>query len=459
MQRWGSAREHSDVHCIGRLRTVGWASSNFYLGQGMREIHGNAMCPCESGRRYAACCKKQAIKWGVNENGEVYKQVPLVPEANEILERMSENFFRVFEREPKKDDPLTLARYVIGEEELERQMIETMNQAGVSPQLIYAYQKTGGLLLTRENEKFATIKDIEDWDSAIEEYYQLKNNPPKPHPAEALLASLNDELNSCIICLGYVLEYGRDSNAERINSSSDILKADDYALICATKSMKTLRSIKVLLGQNIGADTLALARHLMENYLHIVYAIARPEMLRHVVDAQIGLKLGTHEFARTSNGRVDSRRILRKSDGMEFLGHISYHKMAESSPHADDLELFDYVYSFLSEYTHPSFSGAALVLSEQGSLNSLSNELQSEALFYSICFAVMILDELGQLPFFAEHARRDISTVVKRVGAQAEMLVSAMFGDREPTKSFVVLRNRLITLGDRSRRSRASAQS
>lgn len=384
----------------------------------------------------------------MNECGEVYKQVPLVPEAHKLLENASDDFLRVFEREPRKDsDPVFLTKYVIGEEEIERQTVEAMRRAGVRPHLIYAYQKTGGLLLTRENEKLATTKDIEDWDAAIDEYYRLKKNPPEPHPVEILLALLEEELDSCIICLGYILEYGREEDAARIESSSELLKADDYALICATKSMKTLRAIKALLEDNIGADTLALARHLMENYFHIVYALARPEMLKHVVDAQIGLKLGTHEFARTSNGKVDSRRIIRKKDKAEFLGHISYHKMAESSPHVEDLELFDYAYSFLSEYTHPSFVGATLVLSDQGTLNPLSNELQSEALFYSVCFAVMILDELRGLPLFSEDAKRDIATVVKRVGAKAEALVAVMFDSGEPTKSFAVLRDRLITLG------------
>lgn len=414
----------------------------------MRELRGNAKCPCQSGRRYSACCKQRALKWVVDEEGKVYKQVPLVPEACELFDKMSEDFLRVFEREPRKDsDPVHLLKYVMGEEELERQTVEAMQKAGVRPQLIYAYQKTGGLLLTRENKKLATTKDLEDWDAAIEEYYWLRKNPPEPHPVEVLLALLRDELDSCIICLGYVLEYGREPNAERIYSSSELFRADDYALICAAKSMKTLRAIKALLDQNIGADALALARHLMENYLHIVYAMARPEMLRHVIDAQIGLKQGTHEFARTRNGRVDSRRIIRKSDGAEFLGHISYHKMAESSPHAEDLELFDYVYSFLSEYTHPSFAGATLVLSEQGTLDALSNELQSEGLFYSICFAVMILDELRRLPLFSDNAKNDISTVVKRIGAKAEVLVDVMFGEDEPTKSFAVLRSRLMTLG------------
>ena len=377
----------------------------------------------------------------------MYKQVPLVPEARQLIESAKEDFLRIFERAPRKDsDPVFLMKYIIGEEEIERQTVEAMHRSGMRPHLIYAYQKTGGLLLTRENESLATTKDIEDWDAAIEEYYSLKKNPPEPNPIEVLLELLKEELDSCIICFGYVLEYGHATDIDRISSSSELFNADDYALICATKSMKTLRAIKALLNQNIGADALALARHLMENYLHIVYAIARPDMLKHVVDAQVGLKLGTHEFARSTNGKVDSRRIIRKKDGAEFLGHISYHRMAESSPHVEDLELFDYAYSFLSEYTHPSFSGAALVLNEHGTLNPLSNELQSEALFYSVCFAAMILNELRRLPLFSEDAKRDIFTVVKRVGAKAEVLIDLMIENGESEKPLEVLRNRLIAL-------------
>jgi len=322
-----------------------------------------------------------------------------------------------------------------------------MQMAGLQPHFIYAYQKTGGLLLTSKNKSLTSTKDQQDWEAAIDEYFELEKNPPELHLVDVLFESLKEELDSCIICLGYVLENGLDSGAERLASSSEYFTVDDYVLVCAAKSMKTLRSIKALLEENIGADTLALARHLLENYFHMVFALARPDMLRHLADAPVGLKMGTHDFARTTKGRIDSRRILRKSDGLEYLGHISYYQMAESSRHPRDLELFDYMYSFLSEYTHPSLAGFELVLGEKGKLDSLSNELQSEALFYSICFAAMILDELRNLPIFLIEAKTDITTVVKRVGAKAETLIAAIFQGDEPGKSFGVLRDRLMTLG------------
>lgn len=414
----------------------------------MREVRANARCPCESGRRYGACCKRKAFKWLIDGEGDYHKQIPLVPEALEVFDQAAEDFRRVFDREPRKNsDPVFLCKYLISEEELERQTVESMQRANVRPHIIYAYRKTGGLLLSRQNEKLASTKDVDDWDAAIDEYYRLKKNPPAPHPVDLLFQSLEDELDSCIICLGYVLEHGLSTDAQRMPSSSEYFSVDEYALLCATRSMKTLRAIKVLLNENIGADGLSLARHLLESYFQIVFAIAQPNMLKHLTDAPIGLKLGTHDFARSPNGRVDSRKILRKRDGAEYLGHISYYKMAESSPHKEDLELFDYFYSFLSEFTHPSVAGFRLVLGEHGKLDALSNELQSEAFFYSICLATLILDELRKLPVLSAEAKIDIATVVRRVGAKAEVLVAALFEDDEPPKSFAVLRDRLMTVG------------
>lgn len=398
--------------------------------------------------RYGGCCKRKAFKWMIDKDGAFHKKIPLSSEAIQVFEKASAEFLHVFEREPRKEsDPVFLWKYLVSEEELERQSIEAMQIAGVPPQLIHAYQKTGGLLLTRENKRLASTKDVEDWNAAIDEYYELERNPPERKLVDVLFESLEKELDSCIICLGYVLEHGLNSKAKRLASSSEYFAVDDYALMCATKSMKTLRSIKALLEKNIGADGLSLARHLLENYFHIVFAIARPDMLRDLADAPIGLKLGTHDFAKTSKGRIDSRRIFRKSDGMEYLGHISYYKMAESSPHPEDRELFDYMYSFLSEYTHPSLTGFQLVIGDEGAFDSLSNELRSEALFYSICFSTMILDELRVLPVLLEEAKADIATVVRRVGLKAEVLVAAIFDDGEVSKSFALLRDRLMKLG------------
>lgn len=340
-----------------------------------------------------------------------------------------------------------LSKYTHSVEAIERETVKAMHQAHIEPHIIYAYQKTRGLLLTHENKHLTSKADLKEWEDAIEEYFQLKKNPRAPDMTDILFESLYDEMDSCAICLGYALEYGFNKKRQKIASSSEFFSVDDYVILYATKSIKTFRSIKTLLDDEIGADGLLLARHLLEIYLSITYSLACPDMLRHLVDAPIGLKLGTHDFGKTSKGRTDSRKIIRKSDGKEYLGHISYYKMAESSPYVEDLELFDYFYHFLSEYTHPSVTGFQLVVANDGNLSALSNELQLEAFFYSICFVVMILDELRKLPTFTDVVKKDISTVTKRISKKAVMLIEELFRTEEAPVSFKTLSDRLRHVG------------
>ena len=189
----------------------------------MRELHANRKCPCESGLRYGACCKKKQFHWLEDADGNIHKKIPLSPAATEIIDGAASHYLRVFEREPFETDPIFLQKYLISEEEAERQTIAAMHKAQVRPEIIYAYQRTNGLLLSKENMSLASTKDVEDWDAAIDEYFMLVSNPPKPNVLDTHIESLNEELNACIICLGYVLENGGQSEILKKESSSTFL--------------------------------------------------------------------------------------------------------------------------------------------------------------------------------------------------------------------------------------------
>lgn len=410
----------------------------------MRELHSNAKCPCESGKRYGQCCKKKKLQWVIDEHGDIYKRIPISPEMRKIVKELEADYQRYFERSPQGSDPIVLGKYLFSPEEIGRQTAEAMKRAGMRPELIYAYQKTGGLLLSRENEALMPEKDVQDWKAALDKYH---NSPPTPSLLESLIADFEDESDTCLVCLGYVLENGLDESANPLPSSSEFFTVDAYVLLCATKSMKTLRSIKVLVQEEIGADGLALARHLLENYLHIACCMAKPEMVERLVDVQIGLEEGTHEFERQANGKINSRRVIRKKDGITYPRHVTHMSMAESSDNPDDVELFDYWYDILSGYTHPTFDGFELVIGESGTLNALSNELSEEAMFFSICFAAMILDQLLRLPSVSKQGCLDIAVVVRRIGRKATALIDELFKDRGVSAPFSVLRRRLQALG------------
>ena len=45
-----------------------------------------------------------------------------------------------------------------------------MKKAGIDPAIIYAYEKTGGLLVTEQNQHLISDKDLSAWHAAIREY-------------------------------------------------------------------------------------------------------------------------------------------------------------------------------------------------------------------------------------------------------------------------------------------------
>lgn len=130
-----------------------------------RKISRNDPCPCGSGKKYKKCCIGQDFEWIETDNGDISRSVPLSEEAMELLEEIRDSQIRkygklqdrVFEGAP----PL---------EQLEHWTVEAMKKAGIEPALIYAYEKTNGLLLNSHNERLVTGRDLEEWEAAIDEH-------------------------------------------------------------------------------------------------------------------------------------------------------------------------------------------------------------------------------------------------------------------------------------------------
>jgi hypothetical protein len=129
------------------------------------KISRNDPCPCGSGKKYKKCCINKDFDWVETDDGNVGRSVHLSDETIDVLQELRQSQIekfgylpdRVFEGAP----PL---------EHIEHFTIEAMKKAAVEPALIFAYEKTGGLLLNARNEKLVPDSDIEEWEAAIDEY-------------------------------------------------------------------------------------------------------------------------------------------------------------------------------------------------------------------------------------------------------------------------------------------------
>lgn len=384
----------------------------------MTKPRRNQLCPCGSGRKYKACCLGKPLTFEQTSTGGYSLGIPLSQAALEALDQGRQEFITHFEREPCDGDPIFLAKYFASPEDLEIEGAKLLKQSGASPALVYAYKKTG-YILTEENSQIATGAAIQEWEDAIrefEEYGDLSIQGEGAEEFDCLLVDLSHDIESCFYALGLAADRFFNGALQEVSlSNSASLYVQRYQALCAARAHRSLRSVSALLKNRFAEDALRLERTIYECYLHMVLAEEEPKSLETLVNVPIGLRLGTHAFKRTNNGREDKRVVIELSSGREIASSINTYYMASKSPISEDLEFFDQFYRLTSELVHPSVLSAGGYFAEDGKLDPVKIHLQEEAIAFGVLVGAMVLDRVACMEYCPERVARDCRTVVYRV--------------------------------------------
>jgi hypothetical protein len=105
---------------------------------------------------------------------ERLRSIKLNPELHEAMQRQLQAFRDKFGRDPGPDDPVFFdddanGPVPINLDSLQRQTVAVMNKARISPELIYAYCRTG-VIATDQNYGLLSPEDRDAWERAIAEY-------------------------------------------------------------------------------------------------------------------------------------------------------------------------------------------------------------------------------------------------------------------------------------------------
>ena len=120
----------------------------------------------------------------VTESEDVMKKkIRLNREAIAALKEQKNRFVAKFGREPGPGDPVFFdptkdvptPMSIEQQRQGEKEIAEAMKEAGIEPDFIYAYMKTG-LIPTKGNLKFLSKADREEFSDACKEYYQVKRH-------------------------------------------------------------------------------------------------------------------------------------------------------------------------------------------------------------------------------------------------------------------------------------------
>ncbi len=145
-----------------------------------KQLRRNAPCPCDSGKEYGDCCHDKEFEYMVDDDGNIFKSIPMSDELVEIIRQQHQKFVEKFGREPAPEDNLFFD--MPHQEVVEHVMVEGMKEAGLDPAFIYAFEKTG-LMVTEANEHLISDVDLEQWDEAITEY-EMKQMDGEPSGEE-----------------------------------------------------------------------------------------------------------------------------------------------------------------------------------------------------------------------------------------------------------------------------------
>jgi hypothetical protein len=85
------------------------------------------------------------------------------------LAKQREKFIAKFGREPGPDDPIF---FDLDEDALRESTVQAMRAAGIRPALIYAHERPG-LIVTSQNRHLISAADLDEWEDAVAEYYEL----------------------------------------------------------------------------------------------------------------------------------------------------------------------------------------------------------------------------------------------------------------------------------------------
>jgi hypothetical protein len=143
-----------------------------------KRISRNDPCPCGSGKKYKKCCYGKDFDFEEDEEGNLFKSVPISDEMAELLQEQRQKFIEKHGREPGPDDKVFFD--MPHPEHVEHMMVEDMKKAGINPAIIYAFEKTGRLV-TEDNQNLLSDADLDEWQAAIEEY-EAKHREPLGFP-------------------------------------------------------------------------------------------------------------------------------------------------------------------------------------------------------------------------------------------------------------------------------------
>ena len=66
-----------------------------------KKLPQKAPCPCGSGKKYGRCCHGKDFEYLVDDDGTIFKSIPVNDELAQVFEEQKQKFVEKFGRQPE----------------------------------------------------------------------------------------------------------------------------------------------------------------------------------------------------------------------------------------------------------------------------------------------------------------------------------------------------------------------
>lgn len=374
-------------------------------------LAASAACPCGSGRQYRNCCRKKKIEYFVSPKGEVYRRLPLSAELVESLRSQQKEFNQIFGRKAGKSDLVFFGQFLAGFDETDEILERMSRKAGVSEPAIFATRRTG-LMVGKHSRKIMPDVDYEEWEEAVDEYFELKESGYDPFYVFTYLGPAEfEKFKSCERELKNIIIFGFNS-IRRCKSSKQ--EHELYQLLIASSALNSYRTIYDMFNHRYDDDCLAILRGIYEQYLRLMALRKKPELV-HRFRALIYAYIGAWTYKTRKNGTIDYGVVIDPQTNQEIRVSLSNFGLVSLSDFPFEAAIYGELYNELSGHVHHDVTLWALKSFANRGVSLDRDQDKIRAIILILFVTILLFREMTAAHWMPRQSIRDLRFCVKRL--------------------------------------------
>lgn len=340
------------------------------------ELNLNEICPCGSNKKYQDCCKKRELEWWV-ENGKIIRRLPMLPTSLKQLKKYKKYLHELLGRTTYHYEKIW--SIVAGPEMQMEYLISKLPNKSFSLAWKYAALKTD-MMMTPINQLQFTELDEQEWQEAIEEFYQ--KDKQKLSNGKSIFQNIKEinetlsEISKYIEQVISVLNIFLNKIGNRYSYQNFIVKEEkDFAIVCSRKLAIDGHLLQNGLKNKSIEEVTNMTRIIYEDLIQTAVLLQNKELFQTKIIPLTKLEKGSFKYKENPSGTKSKHILVNPQTKEEFNIKINIKDLSLKSQRYNIF--YDELFDGLSSFIHLNISKIPHYFQTPNPLTEVQNDLET----------------------------------------------------------------------------------